>query len=185
MHISENMFRLSLLIVALALICGFTACARKTLYIIKLPAPEVYTDENIEPFIEIDPNIKAPYRGILYASDRKPTPNYENPFYLNERGFLLPLGLSKIKMGEDQYTMEEARRISLLKNRGANYPLKVTAVKEIGILDRSLSIFTQPEIIPANPKTSERQFAELINLLFNCDITTFSEIRFLRDITGY
>ncbi|MCG6973946.1 MAG: alpha/beta hydrolase [Desulfobacterales bacterium] len=58
--------------------------------------------------------------------------------------------------------MEEARRISLLKNRADNYPLKVTAVEEAGILDRSFSIFTR-EMMPADPKAAERRFAELIN----------------------
>jgi len=66
-------------------------------------------------------------------------------------------------MGEGQYTWEEARRISLLKNRADNYPLKVTSVEEIGILDRSFSIFTQPEMIPADPKAASKRFAELIN----------------------
>jgi len=163
MYIAVSGFRLSILIAAIALIFGFTACARKNPYIIELmPAPKVYIDKSVDPFAEIDLNVKTPYHGMLYATDRKPNPEPEKPFYLNNRGFVLRLGVAKVEMGEGQYTMEEARRISLLKNRADNYPLKVTAVEETGILDRSFSIFTR-EMMPADPKAAERRFAELIN----------------------
>jgi esterase/lipase superfamily enzyme len=163
MYIAVSGFRLWILIVAIALIFGFTACARKNPYIIELmPAPDVYIDKSVDPFAEIDLNVKTPYHGMLYATDRKPNPEPEKPFYLNNRGFVLRLGVAKVEMGEGQYTMEEARRISLLKNRADNYPLKVTAVEETGILDRSFSIFTR-EMMPADPKAAERRFAELIN----------------------
>ena len=159
-----NRFQVPLLIVAFAVVFGFTACAVKNPYIIELmPAPDVYIDESIDPFAEIDLEIEAPYHGILYASDRKPTSKHEKPFYLNKRGFELRLGVAKVEMGEGQYTWDEARRISLLKNRADNYPLKVTSVEEIGILDRSFSIFTQPEMIPEDPKAAAKRFAELIN----------------------
>jgi esterase/lipase superfamily enzyme len=160
----ENKFQLPFLIVAIALVFGFTACAGKNPYIIELmPAPDVYTDESIDPFAEINPKVKTLYQGMLYASDRKPTSEPGKPFYLNERCFVLRLGVAKVEMGEGQYTFEEARRISLLKNRSDNYPLKVTAVEETGILDRSFSIFTQPEVIPVNPKAAPKRFAELID----------------------
>jgi len=160
----EGRFRLALLLLTIALVLGFTACARKNPYIIELmPAPEVYIDENIDPFAEIVWNVKVPYHGMLYASDRKPTSEPEKPFYLNERGFVLRLGVAKVEMGEEQFTFEEARRVSLLKNRSDHYPLKVTAVEETGILDRSFSIFTPPELIPADPKDAAKRFAEIIN----------------------
>jgi len=163
-YILESRFRLTLLLMAIVWVVGFTACARKNPYIIELmPAPKVYTDESIDPFAETVWNVKVPYHGILYASDRKPALEPEKPFYLNERGFLLRLGVAKVKMGEGQFSLEEARRISLLKNRSDHYPLKVTAVEEAGILDRSFSIFTPPELIPANPKAAAERFAELIN----------------------
>jgi len=75
-----NRFQLPLLIVAIAVVFGFTACAVKNPYIIELmPAPDVYIDESIDPFAEIDLEIEAPYQGILYASDRKPTSKHEKP----------------------------------------------------------------------------------------------------------
>jgi esterase/lipase superfamily enzyme len=107
--------------------------------------------------------MEAPYFGMLYASDRKPISEPGEPYYSNNRGFELRLGKAGVKMGEGQYTWEEARQISLLKNRGGNYPLRVTAVEEIGILDRSVTVFTPPEKIPPDPKAPGKQFAELIN----------------------
>lgn len=157
-------WQLVLMSVILSLASGFTACTKKNTYIIDLmPSPDIYLDEEIDPFSGIDTDIEAPYFGMLYATDRNPVADPGEPYYANDRGFLLRLGNAGVAMGEGQYTWEEARQISLLKNRGGNYPLKVTGVDEIGVLDRSITIFTPPEKIPAPPEAPGRQFAELIN----------------------
>ena len=84
---------------------------------------------------------------MLYATDRKPADQGdEKNIYLNERGFLLRLGVGKIQLGDNTMTWEEARRISLLKNRSDKYPLKITEVEEIGILAESYSKFIPPEV---------------------------------------
>ncbi len=80
-----------------------------------------------------------PYGGVLYATDRLPAGD-ENKHYLDERGGELRLGSAQIELGAGRISWEEARRISLLKNRTAKYPLRVTGIQEIGILDRSISI---------------------------------------------
>ena len=99
MYIAVSGFRLSILIVAIALVFGFTACARKNPYIIELmPAPDVYIDKSVDPFAEIDLNVKAPYHGMLYTTDRKPNSEPDKPFYLNKRGFVLRLGVAKVEM---------------------------------------------------------------------------------------
>ncbi|MCG6973947.1 MAG: hypothetical protein LJE66_12445 [Desulfobacterales bacterium] len=100
MYIPASGFRLSILIAAIVLVFGFTACARKNPYIIELmPAPKVYIDNSIDPFAEIDLNVKAPCHGMLYATDRKPNSEPDKPFYLNKRGFVLRLGVAKVEMG--------------------------------------------------------------------------------------
>jgi esterase/lipase superfamily enzyme len=43
-------------------------------------------------------------------------------------------------------TWEEAREISLLKNRSGKYPMKITEVEEIGILAESYSNFIPPKV---------------------------------------
>jgi len=163
-HMMPIGWQLVLMSVILSLALGFTACTKNNTYIIDLmPSPDIYLDEEIDPFSGIDTDIEAPYFGMLYATDRNPVSDPGEPYYANDRGFLLRLGNAGVAMGEGQYTWEEARQISLLKNRGGNYPLKVTGVDEIGVLDRSISVFTPPEKFPAHPEAPGRQFAELIN----------------------
>ena len=153
-----------LVMLTITLALGLAACTKKNPHTINLmPSPDIYLEEDIDPFSGVDIDIEAPYFGMLFATDRNPVSGPGEPYYANSRGFLLRLGKARLKMGEGQYTWDEARQISLLKNRGGNYPLKVTAVDEIGILDRSLSAFTPPEEIPPHPEAPGREFAELIN----------------------
>jgi len=153
-----------LLLLVITVAVGLTACARKNPYVVDLmPAPDLYMNGKIDPFAEIDGEIQVPYKGMLYATDRKPTGQPGPPFYLNARGFELRLGVAEVELGDGRYTWEEARRLSLLKNRAERYPLKVTAVEEAGILDRSFSIFTDPETIPEDPKAPGRRFAAWID----------------------
>lgn len=144
-------------------IFALTACSTKTLNEINLmPAPDVYEDGAVDPFTDTDPIEKIPYNGILYATDRSPAKENHH-FYKNKRGNLLRLGVAKIKAGKEDITWEEARRISLLKNRPVNYPLKVTEVEELGILDRSITVFTPPGLITKDLYQPAKRFAELVN----------------------
>ena len=55
---------------------------------------------------------------------------------------MLRRGVALVTVGKEDMTWEEARRISLLKERPEDYPLRVTDVREIGILDRSINVLT-------------------------------------------
>jgi esterase/lipase superfamily enzyme len=141
------------------------SCAPNKPYQIGLmPAPEIYASVTIDPFRDIEgiPEGRAPYRGILYATDRKPS-DTKGVFYENKRGFLLRLGLADIIAGEKNLDWEEARRISLLKNRPDNYPLELAAVEEFGILDRSVSEFIDTAGLPTDPRAPAEAFAALID----------------------
>jgi len=163
-HMQRAGIQMVFMILVVALSLGSTACTKKNAHTINLmPSPDIYVDEDIDPFSGIDMDMEAPYFGMLYASDREPVLEPGEPYYSNSRGFELRLGKASVKMGEGEFTWEEARQISLLKNRGGNYPIKLAAVDEIGILDRSFTAFTPPEKIPPDPKAPGRQFAELIN----------------------
>jgi esterase/lipase superfamily enzyme len=150
----------------LAAIFIFTAaCALTKPYQIDLmPAPEVYTTGAVDPFFDIEnvPAEEVPYRGILYATDRRPSET-EDVFYENKRGLLLRLGVAGISAGKKDLDWEEARRISLLKNRSDKYPLKLSGVEELGILDRSVSEFTDPADLPSDLRAPAETFAELVN----------------------
>lgn len=150
-------------LLSLSLIVGLTACSTKKLNEINLmPAPDVYKEGAVDPFTDKNPIEKIPYQGVMYATDRSPA-DADGHFYKNERGNLLRLGSAKIQAGEKDITWEEARRISLLKNRTDKYPLKVTEVEELGILDRSITVFTPPDLITKELYQPAERFAELIS----------------------
>jgi len=149
-----------------AVILLFAAgCTTNKPYQVELmPAPEVYTSGTVDPFSGIE-NIadeRVPYRGILYATDRRPA-GEEEAFYKNQRGFLLRLGLAKITLGDNKLDWEEARRISLLKNRTDKYPLQLAAVEEFGVLDRSVSELIDPALLPADLRAPAETFAGLVD----------------------
>ncbi|MBW2540146.1 MAG: hypothetical protein JRE27_11145, partial [Deltaproteobacteria bacterium] len=149
----------------LAAVLSLTACASRDLYQLNLmPAPDIYDEGAIDPFTDTPPFLLIPYRGMLYATDRKPaTQEDEKHVYLNERGRLLRLGVAKIKFGDGSITWEETRRISLLKNRTDQYPLTISDVTEIGILDRSLTVFDPTYNVEGHLHQAGERFAGLIN----------------------
>ena len=149
----------------LILIFNLAACAKKPVNeIFLMPAPDVYDAGAIDPFTDTDPIKQIPYEGILYATDREPSSGEgKEAHYLNKRGFILRLGIGKIELGDENITWEEARKISLLKNRAANYPLKVSEIKEIGILADSYSVFTRPPDIGLEASEPARIYADMIN----------------------
>ncbi|MEE4162470.1 MAG: alpha/beta hydrolase [Woeseiaceae bacterium] len=109
-----------------------------------MPAPDVYEEGEIDPFIDNDPISRGLPPGILYATDRAPAApddrKYEN--YTHERGFVLRVGRADTRLGhDDTITWEEARRISLLKNRTSDYPLEVVNVEEFGIIAETIRPF--------------------------------------------
>jgi len=150
-------------VLALLLIFNLAACAKKPVNeIFLMPAPDVYDAGAIDPFTDFDPIKAIPYEGMLYATDRKPAEEGdEKNIYLNERGFLLRLGVGKLQLGDNSMTWEEARKISLLKNRSEKYPLKITEVEEIGILAESYSHFIPPEV--SDIERPGKEFASKIN----------------------
>ena len=152
-------------IIVAAFMITMTACAGSALYEINLmPAPDVYDGGAIDPFTDTDPISEIPYSGILYATDREPAEKWQKEhFYLNKRGHALRLGVGQIELGREGMTWKEARRISLLKNRTDKFPLKIAAVEEFGILDRSLTVFFEPELRPQDPRAAAEQFASFID----------------------
>jgi esterase/lipase superfamily enzyme len=154
----------TLLIIFIIFLSG---CATDRPYEIELmPAPDVYEKGLIDPFSDRNPLKAIPYEGILYVTDRQPS-DAEHHFYLNERGSLTRLGSARIEMGPEGISWEEARRVSLLKNRTENYPLKVVEVEELGILDRSITVFTDPAMVPPDTRQPAERFAAFINAKLN------------------
>ncbi len=136
------------ILIVLLMMLSLSACTSKPKgQVMLMPAPDVFDKGDWDPFPDHDPIKDIPYGGILYATDRQPALE-EGGYYLNDRGHVLRLGVAQITMGKENMTWAEARKISLLKDRPVDYPLKVTGIIEDGVLDRSinsLSELTGPE----------------------------------------
>lgn len=152
------------LILAVILLCAAGCTANKPYQVDLMPAPEVYASGTVDPFsgIESVDGGSVLYRGILYATDRRPAEE-DDAFYENRRGFVVRLGLAGIALGKNDLDWEEARRVSLLKNRTDDYPLQVAGVEEFGVLDRSVSELIDPSLLPADLHLPAETFAALVD----------------------
>lgn len=143
-----------------------TSCSGKEPYMIQLlPAPEVYSSGLINPFTDNDPVEDAPFHGILYATDRNPSQEDTGTprFYTAEPGGVVRLGIGYVELSGKELSWEEARKVSLLKNRTEAYPLKVKEVHEIGLLDTTYSIFLDPALVPEKSRRPATEFSSMIN----------------------
>jgi esterase/lipase superfamily enzyme len=144
-------------------VLALAACASQPRdQLMLMPAPDVFDQGDWDPFTDRDPVADIPYGGMLYATDRQPA-REEKGYYLDDRGHVLRLGRGRVTLGRKGMTWEEARRISLLKERPEDYPLRVTGVQEVGILASSINAFTEDLVDHnADPGAGE-PFAAMIN----------------------
>ena len=151
------------ILILLVLAIGLSACASEPHdRLMLMPAPDVFDQGDWDPFTDRDPIADIPYGGILYATDRKPA-RKEGQYYQDDRGHVLRLGVAQITAGEEGMTWEEARRISLLKERPQDYPLKVTGVQEVGVLDSSINVFTEDLVGTGPERPTDEKFAAKVN----------------------
>ncbi len=144
-----------------------SACASAPVDQIELmPAPDVYGDGLLNPLPETNPFDRIPYDGILYATDRSPATE-EDPeqYYRNDRGQVVRLGLAEIQFGEKEFTWEFARRISMLKSRSEDYPVKISSVDEWGIMGSTIPYWFDMSLIGEDerPPDATDRFADAIN----------------------
>jgi esterase/lipase superfamily enzyme len=136
-------------------------CSAPPLSLDLMPAPGIYSDGGFDPFVDQTPIESLPDFSLLYATLRKPAADEDRErFYTNERGRALRAGVARIEVGREDFTWEEARRVSLAKNRPDRYPLEVTEVRELGVFESS--IFT-PGADPESDREVAKRFAELID----------------------
>ena len=150
------------LIVLLVALAFFGCASQPKDQIMLMPAPDIYDLGDWDPFTDRDPVKDIPYGGILYATDREPA-RAEGQYYLDDRGHVLRLGVAQVTAGKEDMTWEEARRISLLKERPEDYPLKVSDVREVGILDRSINVFSDSLVAQDQRQVPGKRFADKIN----------------------
>ena len=157
------------IVIILLLLLLLSGCASSIPHHINLmPAPDVYDENGITPFTDTSFIQDSPYTGMLYATDRAPVDSNtekesEDRFYTNERGQLLRFGVADIELGKDDFSWEEARRISLAKNRPDKYPLRISEVDELGIYHGSYHQFVKQEQLAFKSHEPAKKFATLIN----------------------
>ena len=75
-----------------------------------MPPPEVYGGGMLDPLPEQDPMELIPYRGLLYATDRRPAAADDNEkYYANDRGQLVRLGVARTSLHEANVDWPEVR----------------------------------------------------------------------------
>jgi esterase/lipase superfamily enzyme len=152
--------------VALLIVFLLTGCASGRPFQIDLmPAPDVYEDGAVDPFVDDDPIANLPYGGVLFATDRQPADQaHKEAFYLDKRGHVLRLGAASVQLGGKGLSWEEARSISLAKNRTEEYPLRVTSISDFGVLENTIPrAFVEPSEFPPDVLDGDDEFAESIN----------------------
>ncbi len=171
-NLPVSAFRVSARVVksaSLLLVLALSACASDSLYKLNLmPAPDIYDEGSVNPFTDKHPMESMPYRGVLYATDRAPvtenTKDSKELHYQNKRGHLIRTGIAHMQLGEEKMTWEEARRISLLKNRTDKYPMQVTRIEELGLVDTSVSrAFMDLADLPEDLGRGGRELVRLVN----------------------
>ena len=139
----SRLARLSLLLLTISVAaCGGNKPKSNQVFL--MPAPGIYEEGQIDPFVDNDPISRGVQPGILYATDRAPAAEDDKKYayYSHHRGRVLRLGEAQTRLGVDEtITWEEARKITLLKNRTDDYPLEVTGIEEFGVLDRTIPPF--------------------------------------------
>jgi len=129
-----------------------------------MPSPEVYEEGSVDPFIGAVPIDEFPYDGMLYATDRKPAADGAvQHYYLNERGNVLRLGIAQVELARDDVTWQDARRVSILKSSGKDFPIRISKVSEFGVLDRTATEFMPPEEVREVSRPANEAFAEKVN----------------------
>jgi len=142
-----------------------SACTDTGDYRINLmPSPEVYEEGSVDPFIGAVPINEFPYDGMLYATDRKPAADgAAQHYYLNERGNVLRLGIAQVELARDDVTWQDARRVSILKSSGKDFPIRISKVSEFGVLDRTATEFMPPEEVREVSRPANEAFAGKVN----------------------
>jgi esterase/lipase superfamily enzyme len=132
---------------AFALLLSLSACGSSGPYSIAfMPAPDIYAEEIVDPFADFDPiEIADGDAGMIYITNRERVDDTEvGAAYSSDRGYVLRAGVARVKLGEGDFTWEEARQVSLLKNRTEDYPIQVAEVTEFGVLPESITALQEP-----------------------------------------
>jgi len=145
---------------------GFLAACGPAVYdeIDLMPAPTVYAETETTPFANVTRETVSERAKLFYVTDRMPA-EAEDPqvYYNNERGHMLRAGTARVGIDPPIETWDEVSRITLARERDRNYTLKLSEVKELGILPFSLSRYFENAPTTQEMNAAGRNFASLID----------------------
>ena len=147
------------------LLAGCAGSVPHTLDLMPAPTACGHTDASLCVAETADTRTGTGSLDMLYATNRAPATaggDENEPYYSGERGYLVRVGSAAIAFGDSNISWDEARRISLLKNRPGAFPLEVRDVRESGILASSVSVFTPAEIAASVDDSASREFVQAI-----------------------
>ena len=157
--------QLRLVCAAWAAVLAVSGCAHDPGALDLMPAPAAY-EQAPAPFRQdevVTTDADAPPLDMLYATDRAPAVAGDDElFYSGERGYLLRVGAAQIGFGDTDISWDEAREISLLKNRPGRFPLEVNGATELGVLADSVSVFTPVDVASGVDDAASQQFVDAI-----------------------
>jgi len=139
----RNSTRARGLLFLLVLVLSAAGCASSKPFTIPLmPAPDIYQSGGLNPLPEESPESLIPWKGLLFATDRLPATDEDSErFYVNQPGHRLRIGSAEIRFAGERPGWEEARRLSLLKDRPHEYRLTVESVEDFGPIRRGITVF--------------------------------------------
>ena len=122
-----------------------------------MPAPDVYGDGLINPLPEINPFSNIPYKGLLYATDRRPAGEGDHErYYANDRGLFVRLGVARVGLDNHDFNWDFARNMSMLKTRTDKLPLRIDSVEEWGLLGSTVPYWADIDLMfPDTPPLTQ------------------------------
>jgi len=167
MIFSQSMIASAARAVCVTTLLLIVGCASAPIDQIELmPAPDVYGDGLINPLPENDPIANLPYKGILYATDRRPA-GEDDPehYYVNDRGQLVRLGVARVTLGEKTFNWDFARKVSMLKTRSDKFPIKISSIEEWGLLGSTVPYWADIDLMfpDSPPPDATGRFTDAIN----------------------
>ncbi|MCK5516822.1 MAG: alpha/beta hydrolase [Desulfobulbaceae bacterium] len=149
------------------LLLTITSCASLPIDQVNLmPAPDVFGEGLLNPLPEIDPFPNIPYKGILYATDRRPAGEGDpENYYANDRGQFVRLGVAKVAVGDRHFDWDYARNISMLKTRSDKFPMRIDSVEEWGLLGGTVPYWADINLMfpDGPPPDATSRFVDAIN----------------------
>jgi len=163
----QSMLTSAIRIVCVALLLTLTSCASLPIDQVNLmPAPDVYGEGLLNPLPKISPFPNIPYKGILYATDRRPAGEGDpENYYVNDRGQFVRLGVAKVAVGNRHFDWDYARNISMLKTRSDKLPIRIDSVEEWGLLGSTVPYWADINLMfpDSPPPDATSRFVDAIN----------------------